>query len=165
MLFLSLLSQHLSISLVFVSYLRRLLSHRAGELRAVRGVCVNARGARANSRGGSSHSMCVFCFVPVPEVVGGSHLTATVIELNPWVEYEFRVLASNAVGTGEPSKPSKKARTKETGECFCHVSLHVALSISILWCDLTLKERPEPEYYRVWKAVHSKILKSTLATT
>ncbi|KAJ7998556.1 hypothetical protein DPEC_G00206130 [Dallia pectoralis] len=50
----------------------------------------------------------------VPEAVGGRRLTATVIDLSPWVEYEFRVLASNAVGTGEPSKPSKQARTKET---------------------------------------------------
>uniref|UniRef100_A0A8C7CPP0 Contactin 4 n=1 Tax=Oncorhynchus kisutch TaxID=8019 RepID=A0A8C7CPP0_ONCKI len=50
----------------------------------------------------------------VPEVVGGHSLTATVIDLSPWVEYEFRVLASNAIGTGEPSKPSKQARTKET---------------------------------------------------
>ncbi|XP_049335418.1 contactin-4 [Astyanax mexicanus] len=50
----------------------------------------------------------------VPEEVGGRRLTATVIELSPWVEYEFRVLASNELGTGEPSKPSKQARTKET---------------------------------------------------
>ncbi|XP_041748489.1 contactin-4 isoform X1 [Coregonus clupeaformis] len=50
----------------------------------------------------------------VPEVVGGHRLTATVIDLSPWVEYEFRVLASNAIGTGEPSKTSKQARTKET---------------------------------------------------
>ncbi|XP_066519423.1 contactin-4 [Hoplias malabaricus] len=50
----------------------------------------------------------------VPEEVGGRRLSAIVIELSPWVEYEFRVLASNALGTGEPSKPSKQVRTKET---------------------------------------------------
>ncbi|KAM7412144.1 hypothetical protein PAMA_021886 [Pampus argenteus] len=50
----------------------------------------------------------------VPELLGGKQLSATVIDLSPWVEYEFRVLATNTIGTGEPSKPSKKARTKET---------------------------------------------------
>ncbi|XP_061901741.1 contactin-4-like isoform X3 [Entelurus aequoreus] len=50
----------------------------------------------------------------VPKVVGGHRLTATVIELSPWVDYEFRVLASNTIGTGEPSKPSKQAKTKAT---------------------------------------------------
>ncbi|XP_017335938.1 contactin-4 isoform X1 [Ictalurus punctatus] len=50
----------------------------------------------------------------VPEDIGGRRLTATVIELSPWVEYEFRVVAINALGTGEPSKPSKQVRTKDT---------------------------------------------------
>lgn len=59
----------------------------------------------------------VFCF-SVPEEVGGQRLMATVTELSPWVEYEFRVLASNVLGTGEPSKPSKQIRTKETSEYF-----------------------------------------------
>ncbi|XP_040009747.1 contactin-4 isoform X2 [Xiphias gladius] len=49
----------------------------------------------------------------VPELLGGKQLSATVTDLSPWVEYEFRVLATNSIGTGEPSKPSKKARTKE----------------------------------------------------
>ncbi|KAM9752126.1 contactin-4 isoform 1-T1 [Menidia menidia] len=49
----------------------------------------------------------------VPERLRGKQLSATVFDLSPWVEYEFRVLATNAIGTGEPSKPSKKARTKE----------------------------------------------------
>uniref|UniRef100_A0A8D3CW22 Contactin 3a, tandem duplicate 1 n=1 Tax=Scophthalmus maximus TaxID=52904 RepID=A0A8D3CW22_SCOMX len=50
----------------------------------------------------------------VPELLGGKQLSATVTDLSPWVEYEFRVLASNSIGTGEPSKPSKKARTRDT---------------------------------------------------
>lgn len=53
----------------------------------------------------------------VPELLGGKQLSATVIDLSPWVEYEFRVLATNSIGTGEPSRPSKKARTKETRTC------------------------------------------------
>ncbi|XP_054625630.1 contactin-4-like isoform X2 [Dunckerocampus dactyliophorus] len=48
----------------------------------------------------------------VPELLGGKQLSATVTDLSPWVEYEFRVLATNSIGTGEPSKASRKARTK-----------------------------------------------------
>ncbi|XP_036287989.1 contactin-3 isoform X1 [Pipistrellus kuhlii] len=49
----------------------------------------------------------------VPEVIDGKTHTATVVELNPWVEYEFRVVASNKLGGGEPSLPSEKVRTEE----------------------------------------------------
>ncbi|XP_056316364.1 LOW QUALITY PROTEIN: contactin-3 [Danio aesculapii] len=50
----------------------------------------------------------------VPEVINGNTLTATVVGLNAWVEYEFRVLASNSVGMGEPSPPSTKIRTEDS---------------------------------------------------
>lgn len=53
-----------------------------------------------------------FRFV-VPEVVNGNMLTATVVGLNAWVEYEFRVVACNTVGLGEPSPPSAKTRTED----------------------------------------------------
>ncbi|KAG8516845.1 Contactin-4 [Galemys pyrenaicus] len=54
------------------------------------------------------------CLVPaVPELVDGRTFTATVVGLNPWVEYEFRVVAANAIGIGEPSRPSEKRRTEE----------------------------------------------------
>ncbi|XP_027872794.1 contactin-4 isoform X2 [Xiphophorus couchianus] len=49
----------------------------------------------------------------VLELLKGKQFSATVTDLSPWVDYEFRVLATNSVGTGEPSKPSKKNRTKE----------------------------------------------------
>ncbi|XP_074951729.1 contactin-6-like isoform X4 [Phalacrocorax aristotelis] len=48
----------------------------------------------------------------VPEVVNGRTYKATVVDLSPWVEYEFRVVASNSVGIGEPSRPSALLRTK-----------------------------------------------------
>lgn len=40
-------------------------------------------------------------------------LTATVVGLNAWVEYEFRVVARNTVGLGEPSPASTKTRTED----------------------------------------------------
>ncbi|ELK15184.1 Contactin-4 [Pteropus alecto] len=49
----------------------------------------------------------------VPELVDGRTFTATVVGLNPWVEYEFRSVAANAIGVGEPSRPSEKRRTEE----------------------------------------------------
>uniref|UniRef100_A0A8C6LB82 Contactin 3b n=1 Tax=Nothobranchius furzeri TaxID=105023 RepID=A0A8C6LB82_NOTFU len=49
----------------------------------------------------------------VPEVISGNMLTATVVSLNAWVEYEFRVVARNAVGLGEPSPASAKTRTED----------------------------------------------------
>ncbi|XP_064161731.1 contactin-4 [Anguilla rostrata] len=48
----------------------------------------------------------------VPDSVPGQMLHATVVDLNPWVDYEFRVVAINSVGLGEPSLPSKQLRTK-----------------------------------------------------
>ncbi|KAM3620814.1 uncharacterized protein V6R79_002436 [Siganus canaliculatus] len=47
----------------------------------------------------------------VPDSVPGQMMYATVKSLNPWVDYEFRVVAINSVGVGEPSRPSKQIRT------------------------------------------------------
>ncbi|XP_036379393.1 contactin-5-like isoform X2 [Megalops cyprinoides] len=48
-----------------------------------------------------------------PEPVTGDMESAMAVQLNPWVEYEFRVVASNAIGTGDPSLPSRVVKTKE----------------------------------------------------
>ncbi|KAB0391755.1 hypothetical protein E2I00_005187 [Balaenoptera physalus] len=48
-----------------------------------------------------------------PANIEGNAETAQVLGLTPWMDYEFRVSASNILGTGEPSGPSSKIRTKE----------------------------------------------------
>ncbi|XP_068613008.1 contactin-5-like [Brachionichthys hirsutus] len=48
-----------------------------------------------------------------PDPVTGDMESAMAVDLNPWVEYEFRVVSSNAIGTGDPSAFSRGVRTKE----------------------------------------------------
>jgi hypothetical protein len=52
----------------------------------------------------------------VPEIVTGDMESAMAVDLNAWVEYEFRVVATNPIGTGDPSTPSRMIRTNEAGE-------------------------------------------------
>ncbi|XP_008846890.1 contactin-5 [Nannospalax galili] len=49
----------------------------------------------------------------VPEIITGDMESAMAVDLNPWVEYEFRVVATNPIGTGDPSVPSRMIRTNE----------------------------------------------------
>uniref|UniRef100_H3C346 Contactin 4 n=1 Tax=Tetraodon nigroviridis TaxID=99883 RepID=H3C346_TETNG len=48
----------------------------------------------------------------VPDSVPGQMMHATVRDLSPWVDYEFRVVAINSIGVGEPSTHTKQIRTK-----------------------------------------------------
>lgn len=50
------------------------------------------------------------------------------VDLNPWVEYEFRVVATNLIGTGDPSIPSRMIRTNEAGKIHGMKLLFIHLS-------------------------------------
>jgi len=52
----------------------------------------------------------------VPDEISGDMESAMAVELNPRVEYEFRVVATNKIGTGDPSAPSRMIRTNEAGK-------------------------------------------------
>lgn len=110
----------------------------------------------------------------MPEVIDGNTLTATVVDLNAWVEYEFRVLAKNGVGVGEPSPVSVRTRTEDAGPAwltssilitneessFCFQMLLAFLAFffheqSISFCTLqkyTLK--PQKKYRKISLPLH-----------
>lgn len=51
-----------------------------------------------------------------PANIEGNAESARVIGLMPWMDYEFQVIASNILGSGEPSMPSHTIRTQQAGE-------------------------------------------------
>lgn len=56
---------------------------------------------------------CSFCLDP--PIIEGNMEAAKAVDLIPWMEYEFRVVATNTLGIGEPSIPSNKIRTDGAG--------------------------------------------------
>lgn len=48
-----------------------------------------------------------------PQHIEGNLESAWVINLIPWMDYEFRIIANNILGTGDPSLPSQTIRTRE----------------------------------------------------
>lgn len=67
----------------------------------------------------------MWCLCADPDPVTGDMESAIAVELNPWVEYEFRVVATNAIGTGDPSAPSRAVRTKEAGKSYKSSVLYI----------------------------------------
>lgn len=64
-------------------------------------------------------------FSIVPVDVEGNEEMATVVDLFPWTEYEFRVIATNTLGTGEPSNPSPKEETLDASKKMCSKTVGV----------------------------------------
>lgn len=52
---------------------------------------------------------------PEPANIEGNAESARVMGLMPWMDYEFQVIASNILGSGEPSMPSHTIRTQQAG--------------------------------------------------
>ena len=78
--------------------------------------------------------LCHHCLSADPDPVTGDLESAMAVQLNPWVEYEFRVVATNAIGTGDPSVPSRGVRTKEAGKLSKHIVPGIIVS------DLVVRE-------------------------
>lgn len=80
-----------------------------------------------------------------PADVEGNAEVATVVDLFPWVEYEFRVIASSTLGTGEPSSPSPKEKTLEASPVVAPSDVGGGGGLSR---ELTITWTPvQPQYY------------------
>nr|XP_032828328.1 contactin-2-like isoform X2 [Petromyzon marinus] len=94
----------------------------------VKAVSVNATAVRVTWSHGADHhspitSYTLECRSPLynnracvptrtePRNIEGDRESALVGDLKPWVEYEFKVVAHNACGRGNPSQPSQRIRT------------------------------------------------------
>uniref|UniRef100_A0A8C1SVT8 Contactin 1 n=1 Tax=Cyprinus carpio TaxID=7962 RepID=A0A8C1SVT8_CYPCA len=80
-----------------------------------------------------------------PVNVEGNAEMATVINLTPWTEYEFRVIATNTLGTGPPSDPSPKITTRETRPVVAPSDIggggETSRELTITWTPV------QPQYY------------------
>lgn len=61
---------------------------------------------------------------PEPTNIEGNAESARVIGLMPWMDYEFQVIASNILGSGEPSIPSHTIRTQQAGKKYLRANSH-----------------------------------------
>ncbi|XP_078273084.1 contactin-1-like isoform X2 [Rhinoraja longicauda] len=75
-----------------------------------------------------------------PYDIEGNMETVKVVDLIPWMDYEFRVIATNTLGMGEPSMPSPKLKTAEAAPTVApsdvggRVGIHRELTIT--WTPL-----------------------------
>ncbi|XP_052454316.1 contactin-1a [Carassius gibelio] len=80
-----------------------------------------------------------------PVDVEGSADMVSVVNLTPWTEYEFRVIATNTLGTGPPSDPSPRITTRETRPVVSPSDIagggEASRELTITWTPV------QPQYY------------------
>lgn len=70
-----------------------------------------------------------FCLVSAPSFLDGSVERAEVTDLYPWLEYQFRIIATNEHGSGEASIPSLKIKTWDAGKHKTFPQLHTEMRL------------------------------------
>lgn len=79
-------------------------------------------------------TFCLWLYPPffvsplAPTVLDANVETAEVTDLYPWMEYQFRIFATNEHGSGEASLPSLKIKTWDARTARSYSYVHVCLS-------------------------------------